>query len=128
MPTNIQKVDGSTQWDGTASKGLIDFPDISGDEYWAILSLSFRPGSGVTASTVDLEDPDGGDGDGDGDTCNVQVDVSTTETEIAYQWEWPGLVVPKGDSGASFSLKATSTGKTGDGSLVVVYHALNLEG
>lgn len=118
--TTIQTVATTTAFDGTADEGLIEFVGAEIAGYQAVIySIGFTPGAGTTAWTVDLVHPSGAASG----NINIQ---DGTESELAiYDAR---IVVPKVDATSSFNLSVTTTGKTGNGQLAVVWGVEKLEG
>ena len=118
--TTIQSVAGSTAFDGTADEGLIEFVGAEIAGYTAVIySIGFTPGTGTVAWTIDLQHPSGAASG----NLNIQ-DGSAAELGI-YDAR---IVVPKVSATSSFNLVVTTTGKTGDGVLTVVWGVEKLEG
>ena len=114
MPTTIHTVSTSTQFDGTASQGLIDFAGAKdAGSVVVIYSIGFNPGSGTSAWTMDLVHASGATSG----NLNIQDGSDASEFSM-YDAR---LVVPYSDATTSFELQVTTTGKTGDGELVVVW-------
>ena len=113
--TEIQTVATTTQWDGTADQGLLDFSGAELRGYYPVIySIGFTPGAGTTAWTIDLVHPSGASSG----NVNIQ-DGSASEVAI-YDAR---IVVPKHTDTAAYQLKVTSTDKTGNGHLTVVWGA-----
>lgn len=118
--TDIQTVTGSNQFDGTADDGLIEFVGAEIDGYTAVIyTIGFNPGAGTTAWTLDLVHPSGAA------SGNVNIQDGSASEVAVYDGR---IVVPKVSATSSFNLVATTSGKTGDGVLTVVWGVEKIEG
>jgi hypothetical protein len=118
--TDIQSVATTTQFDGTATEGLIEFDGAEIQGYQAVIySIGFVPGAGTSAWTIDLVHPSGAA------SGNVNIQDGTAAELAIYDAR---IVVPKASATSSFNLSATTTGKTGNGVLTVVWGCEKLEG
>lgn len=118
--TDIQTVATTTQFDGTADEGLVTFAGAEIRGYNAVIySIGFTPGAGTSAWTIDLVHPSGATSG----NVNIQ-DGSASEVGI-YDAR---IIVPKASDGSSYELKVTTTDKTGNGHLTVVWGAEQVGG
>lgn len=125
MPVLVQSLTGANNFDGTANNGLFDFSDfdsmkrgkrirIANMSYHALADpgsqidfLAESPAGGtriilIGRATTDLVGPAG---DGDFRVCN--------------------FIVPRNSAGAFYTVQAISTGKTGDGSVIVDFEIVD---
>lgn len=118
--TEIQSVATTTQFDGTADEGLVEFVGAEIAGYSAVIySIGFTPGAGTTSWTLDLVHPSGAA------SGNVNLQDGTAGELAIYDAR---IVVPKVSDTSSFNLSVTTTGKTGNGVLTVVWGVEPLEG
>lgn len=122
--TFSEQVATTTQFDGTDGSGLVDFDTLLGGgisrhQNVVIYTIGFTPGAGTSAWTIDLVHPSGAASG----NVNIQ-DGSGTE----YTLTDARIVVPASSTLVPFELQVTTTGKTGDGHLTVVWGVEALAG